>query len=434
VELLTLTILATAIPPALLGLAGGAWLSKRNAAKRAVLASDQAVDSALARFAEAERFLDAGHCRFAFSGGPTEWSPGMFRLAGLESRERPLNFHEFLATVYAEDDGPVRQAMYEAAEKGRGFVRDFRIVRPDGTVRRVHAAVRPEADENGKVESIDCFFRDISGDSPEAATMSTALAAANSALTEAQLESRAKSDFLALMSHELRTPLNAVQGFAVIIENEMYGPLSSPHYAECVHNIREGGDHLLAIVNDILDLSKVEAGQMEINAEPVDLADVIESTAALLGERADSLGIILKTSLPDELAPLNADGRMVKQMLINLISNALDHTPPDGWVGVTAELDADGGCTLAVADTGEGIAPEDLSRAVLPFQAISGPMNKPGLGTGLGLPLVKSLIELHGGDFFLKSTPAVGTTVTLRFPPNRVMGMGGEKFTGQGDP
>jgi len=429
--MLTLTTMIAAFPLVLLGLVGGVWLFKKASVKETVPEHDLT----LARFAAAERLLDAGHCRFAFPGGGGEWSAGMFRLAGLEDSQRPLNYQEFLATVHADDKAPVRQDMDAAAREAKACAHEFRIIRPDGDVRRLRAVVHPESNESGPVENIICAFQDVSGRGQDVENLSLELDAAKFALTEAQLESRAKSDFLALMSHELRTPLNAIQGFADIMNSELYGPIGSQHYGEYVHNIRQAGGHLLAIVNDILDLSKVEAGRMEINPEPVDLAEVIVATQALLRERAKSLGITLKVSLPEDLAPLNADERMVKQMLINLISNALDHTPSEGWVGVTAEHDAGGGLILAVSDTGEGIAPEDLSRAVLPFQSISGPIGesdgKPGLGTGLGLPLVRSLIELHGGVFSIKSTPGVGTTVTLRFPAYRVMGS--EAIAGQGD-
>ncbi len=247
-----------------------------------------------------------------------------------------------------------------------------------------------------------------------------ALADAETALAAAELTSRAKSDFLATISHEIRTPLHSILGFTEIMENEMFGALGSKRYANYIHDINISAEYLLGIVNDILDLSKVEAGRMEPKEETVDLAEVIEEVANLVREQADAQGIVLKTALPESLPPLRADGRMVRQMLINLLSNAIDFTSPDGWIAMTAERDLKGGIVLAVADAGVGIAPENISRVLEPFQTIGGPFGRSRRRTGLGLPLVKSLIELHGGTFFLKSTPGVGTTVALGFPPDRV--------------
>ncbi len=258
------------------------------------------------------------------------------------------------------------------------------------------------------------------GEESEVERLTRDLALVETARTEAEMANRAKSDFLAVISHELRTPLNAILGFAAIIENRMYGPADDERYADSARNIREGGEHMLSIVNNILDLSKVEAGGMELNEETFDLLAVVQAAVNLVRDRAETRAITLKVSLPDRLPPLFADGRLVKQMLINLLSNAVENTPADGWVVITAEGDGKGGLSIAVADTGRGIAEDDLAFALTPFKTFGDQQAGMSHGIGLGLPLVKSLIELHGGEFQINSKLGTGTTVALTFPPARV--------------
>ena len=233
---------------------------------------------------------------------------------------------------------------------------------------------------------------------------------------------------MANLSHELRTPLNSILGFAAILENEMYGPLGSRRYVDYAHDIADSGDHLMEIVNDILDLSKIEAGQMTLEEAVLDVEEIIRGVLAMTKERADERGITLKAPLSVGLPRLLADGRLVKQMLLNLLSNAIDFTNQEGWVAVSAERHAGGGLTLAVSDTGVGMTAAELSRVMEPFYTNDGPFDRPVRGTGLGLPLVKSMIELHGGEISINSTQGVGTTVALRLPASRVITEKDEDF------
>ena len=267
------------------------------------------------------------------------------------------------------------------------------------------------------------------GEEREVERLARDLALVETARTEADLANRAKSDFLAVISHELRTPLNAILGFAAIIEDRIYGPTEEERYTDSARNIREGGEHMLGIVNNILDLSKVEAGGMELNEDTFDPLTVTLGAVNLIRGRAETRGITLKVSLPDRLPLLFADGRLVMQMLINLLSNAVENTPSDGRVVITAEKDGKGGLTIAVADTGVGIAEDDLALALTPFRTFGDSQARMSHGIGLGLPLVKSLIELHGGEFQINSKLGAGTTVALTFPPARVgdrVGLSGE--------
>ena len=239
---------------------------------------------------------------------------------------------------------------------------------------------------------------------------------------QAEIANRAKSEFLANMSHELRTPLNTIIGFAQIIADETYGPLDHPQYREYVGDIVDSGNHLLAVINDILDLSKIEAGNAKLNEEEVDVTSIIVSCARLVEQRAREGGLELVTRLPDgPLLTLRADPKMLKQILINLLSNAVKFTPKGGRVEVTAEACPVEGYRLQVADTGIGIAADDMPRALAQFEQVDGQINRKYEGTGLGLPLSKALVELHGGTLELESQVDVGTTVMARFPADRVM-------------
>jgi len=231
---------------------------------------------------------------------------------------------------------------------------------------------------------------------------------------------RAKSEFLANMSHELRTPLNAIIGFSEIMKNQAFGPLGSPQYLDYMEDIHNSGNHLVDIINDILDLSKIEAGRMELHETKLPVRTIIDSCVRIMHERAASAGIELVTAVPDDLPDLHADERLVKQMLINLLSNGVKFTPAGGTVTVGAQFKA-GAMLIAVADNGIGVNRDEALIALEPFRQVDGSNTRQQEGTGLGLPLVKSYIELHGGGFRLDSGPGKGTLVTLTFPPERTM-------------
>ena len=239
---------------------------------------------------------------------------------------------------------------------------------------------------------------------------------------EADRANRAKSAFLAHMSHELRTPLNAIIGFAEIIEKETFGPANSAKYREYAADIHHSGNHLLEVINDILDLSKVEAGRLSLEETEIDLAQVTDSSLRLVKQRMSGSGIRMVNEIPEDLPRLLADERLVRQILLNLVTNAVKFTPRGGEVRLRAEVDPGGELTLCVSDTGVGIAAEDMSVVLERFgQANPFTSRSRHEGSGLGLPLVKSMIELHGGRLELESEIGVGTRVTLTFPRDRVL-------------
>jgi signal transduction histidine kinase len=233
---------------------------------------------------------------------------------------------------------------------------------------------------------------------------------------ELEAASRHKSEFLANMSHELRTPLNAIIGFSEILADKMFGDINEKQ-TEYLQDILESGRHLLSLINDILDLSKIEAGRMELEVSEFDLPNAIDNALILVRERATRRGITLACTLDEHLGMLRGDERKVKQVLLNLLSNALKFTPEGGRIDVAARVQ-DGAAEIAVVDTGVGIAPEDQEAVFEEFRQV-GSADKKVEGTGLGLALSRKFIELHGGRIWVKSQVGAGSTFTFTLPVRR---------------
>ena len=238
------------------------------------------------------------------------------------------------------------------------------------------------------------------------------------AMTRAEAANQAKSEFLANMSHELRTPLNAINGFSEIMAGEMFGPLGDPKYKGYAADILKSGQHLLSLINDILDMAKIEAGKLTLHYEPVSLKDVVEDATRLMRGKIEESGLKLLVDAP-EMPEIEADYRGLKQVVLNLISNAVKFTPEGGNIVVALSREDDDRVRVAVTDTGIGIAEKDMDRLARPFEQVEGQHSKTTQGTGLGLALTKSLIELHGGTLSIASEPGRGTTVSFVLPIRR---------------
>lgn len=231
----------------------------------------------------------------------------------------------------------------------------------------------------------------------------------------------AKSEFLSTMSHELRTPLNAVIGFSEVIGDELFGPVGHRKYLEYARDIQASGRHLLDMINDILDISRIESGHLELTDEQLTLTDVVENAVQIIEERARRGGVLLETHLPGALPNVKADRRAMTQILLNLLSNAVKFTPPGGRVVVSASMHRNGGVALQVSDTGVGIPANEISELMQPFVQASNQTSASEGGTGLGLYLVKRLVEEQEGIFELESEEGQGATATVRLPSSRLL-------------
>jgi signal transduction histidine kinase len=241
------------------------------------------------------------------------------------------------------------------------------------------------------------------------------------ALDSAAASNRAKSQFLATMSHELRTPLNAVIGFAELIGIEIHGGLGDPRYRDYAMSIRDSGAHLLALINDVLDFAKIDAGRLELIEEEIDIPELFAASLRMVEGAAADAGLVLREDIGYATLPrLRGDQRRIKQILLNLLSNAIKFTPAPGVVTIAARRHGQA-LVMTVSDTGIGIAPADLAKALEPFGQIDNRLARAYQGTGLGLPLSRQLMEVHGGSLELDSEVGHGTTVTLTLPAERLV-------------
>ncbi|MEY4256131.1 MAG: hypothetical protein RLZZ141_1358 [Pseudomonadota bacterium] len=304
-----------------------------------------------------------------------------------------------LVEAAAQADQPVLQAAIDAASRdghGRaGFSPRFAL--------QAYAVIDLRRLTDGRLSAI---LRDASFEHSKEVRLETAR-------IEADEMNAGKSRFLANMSHELRTPLNAIMGFSDIMRTQMFGPLTGK-YAEYVELIHESGRHLLDLINDVLDMSKIQAQRYELTREIFDIREPVSAALRLLRVQADEAGVKLRGSLPTGLVEANADRRALKQIVINLVSNAIKFTPVGGQIAVNVVAYGDL-LDLSVIDNGIGISAEDLSRLGRPFEQVGDTTRQIG-GTGLGLSLVRAFAELHGGEMIIESRLGEGTTVTVRLP------------------
>jgi PAS domain S-box-containing protein len=318
---------------------------------------------------------------------------------------------EFLRVHAADAESLEHLQPFMVQQAIRGMRLRYR--RPGGATIYLSVSAKPHFEDDGRFAG----YRGVGSD------VTAAVEAAQNLRAEkerAEIANRAKSEFLANMSHELRTPLNAIIGFSEIIMNRALGDGVPEKYDAYAADVNASGRHLLSLINEILDLSKIEAGHNEIRESEIGLDILVESARHLFSTQFEKSNLALVVDLPVPAPALMVDGGKLKQCLTNLLSNASKFTPAGGTVTITARFEASGGLAIAVRDTGIGIAKRDIPTVLSPFGQVESAFHRSHTGTGLGLPITKALIEQHGGTLSIESTPGVGTVVTLTLPRGRV--------------
>lgn len=303
---------------------------------------------------------------------------------------------------------------------------EIRLLHKKGYELWVTESSRVVKDENDKIKYFEGIMEDIT-------QRRNAEIALKQAKSESDLANRAKSEFLANMSHELRTPLNAIIGFSEIIKNEVFGPVGQKEYNEYAADIYNSGRRLLKVINEILDVSKITAGDRQLNETLVNINDAVRSCCALILPKMEASSLTLENDLSDDIPAIIGEELAIKQMVMNLMSNAVKFTQSGGHIIITSDLDKDEHFRLSITDTGIGMDTEEVQKAISPFGQLDSSLGRENSGTGLGLTLVDSLIKLHGGELEITSQKGIGTTATLVFPAKRVARNRGGQSVSQRD-
>ncbi|HEU4839364.1 MAG TPA: PAS domain S-box protein [Micavibrio sp.] len=343
-------------------------------------------------------------------------NPAMAQILGFGSADEILrDVRNANTDVYY--NGRERERHLRDAVRNGSINTEAQVRRKDGRLIWVQESLRAVKDDDDQL----IFFEGSMEDITQRKETEIAL---REAKVGSDLANRAKSEFLANMSHELRTPLNAIIGFSEIIRTQAFGTVGSPEYLDYARDINESGKRLLQVINDILDVSRIEAGERQLNEGVVDLHKILVSSLEMLAPKIEANRMVLSNHVRDTVPKLIGESHAIKQMLINLLSNAVKFTPEGGRISIDADVDDYGQMHVSVTDTGIGLSDEEIEKALSPFGQVDSSLNKSESGTGLGLTLVQSLMALHGGSFELFSQKGIGTTATLVFPPKRVSHQG----------
>jgi len=358
------------------------------------------------RLAHAQALARIGVFEWDASVSDMYWSDIMYEIVGLPKDTPPLTLSQFLLLVRPESRDLIGSTFRRLLASGGKYNHEHEIVRPDGDIRAVRTEIEAVLDDDGTVTR-------ILGSVHDQTSVKRVEAALRQAKETAVNASRAKSEFLANISHELRTPLNAVIGFSEVMIQEVFGPVGNDRYRDYAGDIRQSGLHLLGVINDLLDYSKVEAGRLELHIEDISPAAILDKCTRMMRQRAEAENLTLVTDNGDAATSVvQGDDRKITQVVLNLLSNAIKFTPAGGVIGLSIRQSGDG-VDIIVADSGIGMSAKDIDLALSPFGQVDSSLNREYAGTGLGLPLSKSLVELHGGTMTIDSAPGKGTTFTV---------------------
>jgi len=363
------------------------------------------------QLSEAEAIGRMGHWHWLIGEEYISWSEEIFRIFGVDQNHFKPSINSLTSLIHKRDLGRVVQVFQRAIIEEKNYDMEFRITLPGGDVRFIMCEGRCEKNDEGEVIALYGIMQDMT----ERMLYEEELRQAKDASEQAYA---ARTRFLANMSHELRTPLNAIIGFSEMIESQMLGPIFNEKYVEYATSIKESGHHLLDLISDILDMSKIEAGKHVLDLETVNVNDVIQRCIEMIRGRATEQNITIRTfELKNENLSVIADRRALTQIFLNLLSNAVKFTKENGSVWVECYENSDY-LSFKVCDTGIGIPPNKLASVLRPFEQASSEYTRDHEGTGLGLSITKELVELHGGSIHIDSTVNIGTTVTVRLPFN----------------
>ena len=374
--------------------------------------TEEALRESEKSLANAQRIAHVGSWERDLVMNVSRWSDEHYRIFGLKPEEKKITREVLLSLVHPDDVEALDEAECRAIEERAPFGMEHRIVLSNGEVRTVYCQAEVVLDERGRPARIAGTVQDIT----DRKRFEEEILKAKE---EAELANRTKTEFLAAMSHELRTPLNSIVGFSDVIKNARFGPLGNDKYLEYVDDIHASANHLQILINDLLDVSAIDMGRMELDEADVNVSDALEACRNMVAQRADDAGITVNVDTPRSLPLLRADETRFKQIVLNLVANGIKFSKAGGRVTIEARIDVDGAVVLAVNDTGIGIAPDDIPKVLMRFGRVEEVEVRGQEGVGLGLTIVRSLAELHGATFELNSELGVGTTASVRFPPER---------------
>ena len=358
---------------------------------------------------EAESIGRMGHWNWVLGQDSFEWSDEIYRIFGVTKDSFVPTLDSMNKKIHKNDINRVNHALQRAMIEQHDYEMEFRIQRPDNEERYIRCEGRCSTDNRGEVRALYGIMQDITQQMRHEQELRAAKDAAERAYA-------ARTQFLANMSHELRTPLNAIIGFSEMMHRQLLGPIGTPKYLEYIQGIRESGEHLLDIISDILDMSKIEAGKYELSLEEVNLHKIIRLAMHMMEGRALDAQVSINLSPGDsETITLVADRRAFLQVMLNVLSNAVKFSHKGGAVTIQTTLKKSA-VIITVSDQGIGIPPNKLASITNPFEQVSSSYTRNHEGTGLGLAITKELVEMHGGTLGIESTLDVGTTVTIKWP------------------